>query len=129
MIYVPIDARNPIAVKKEITVQRGVTNNFPQIVFELHDGCKYLDLGDNCTLSAAITKPHYDETVKFTGGLSIMNPHRGQILCSPSYSDFTEYGLNTLTVRCSCGDFDISFQTTIFVQSLADDVIECLGKE
>ena len=125
LIYVPVEIKGPIQVKKSITVQNGLTNNFPEIVFELHDGHKYLDLGDNCILAAAITNTDLETSV-FTGTLSIMNPHRGQILCQPVYKDFTMTGINTLTIRCNCGAFDVSFQTTIFVQSVSSGLLDCL---
>lgn len=125
MIYVPVEIKAPIQVKKSITVQNGLTNNFPEIVFELHNGYKYLDLGDDCVLTAAITNTDLETNV-FTGTLSIMNPHRGQILCQPVYKDFTMTGINTLTIRCNCGTFDVSFQTTIFVQSISEGILSYL---
>lgn len=125
MIYVPVDIRGPIAVKKNINVQSGLTNNFPEIVFELHSDNEYVDLGDDCQLLAAIT--NFDlESTTFSGELKVLNPHRGQILCKPNYKDFSRTGLNTLTVLCTCSDFDISFQTTIFVQSISKDLLDCL---
>lgn len=125
MIYIPVDVRAPIKVKKNITVQSGITNNFPEIVFELHDGCKYFDLGDNYVVTAAVTNTD-KETVSFSGTLSVMNPHRGQILCQPVYQDFTMTGLNTLTVKCVSDENVISFQTTIYVQSISPEIISHL---
>ena len=125
MIYVPLDVREPIKVKKSITIQKGLTNNFPEIVFELHDGCRYFDLGDNCLLYATVTNTDL-ETVSFSGDIYIMNPHRGQIICRLKYADFSETGINTLTVLCECGDFDYSFQTTIFVESVHEDILSKL---
>jgi hypothetical protein len=125
MIYVPVDIRGPIAVKKSINIQSGLTNNFPEIVFELHSDYEYVDLGDDCQLSAAVT--NFDlESVVFSGDLEIMNPHRGQILCKLNYNDFSKTGINTLTIRCACEDFDISFQTTVFVQSISNGLLNCL---
>jgi hypothetical protein len=125
MIYVPVDIRGPIAVKKSINIQSGLTNNFPEIVFELHSDYEYVDLGDDCQLSAAVT--NFDlESVVFSGDLEIMNPHRGQILCKLNYNDFSNTGINTLTIRCACEDFDISFQTTVFVQSISNGLLNCL---
>lgn len=126
MIYVPVDIRGPIDVKKSINIQSGITNNYPEIVFEIHSDYAYVDLGDDCMLSAAVTNTDL-ESVVFSGELSIMNPHRGQILCKLNYADFSETGINTLTVRCNCADFDISFQTTIFVQSVSKSVKEVLS--
>jgi hypothetical protein len=125
MIYVPIDIRGPISVKKVINIQKGITNNYPEIVFELHSSHEYVDLGDFCELSAAVTNTDL-QSVKFSGELDIMNPHRGQILCKLNYKDFSETGINTLTVLCNCADFTVSFQTTIFVQSVSSSLLDCL---
>ena len=125
MIYLRIDAKSPIRSKQSINVQKGLTNNFPDIVFELHDGCKYLDLGDNYYVSAAVTST-YNESDSFKGTIRVLNPHRGQIVVTPSFSDFKESGINTLTVLCDYGEGSISFQTTIFVQSIADSLKDCL---
>ena len=125
MIYVPVEMNSPIAVKKSINVQRGLTNNYPEIVFELHSDFNYIDLGDNCSITAAITNTDL-QSVVFTGTLQILNPHRGQILCKLNYNDFSESGVNILTVRCVCDDFDISFQSSIFVQSVSSGLKDCL---
>ena len=125
MIYVPVDVKAPIKVKKNITVQKGITNNFPEIVFELHDDCSYFDLNDDYTITAAVTNTDL-ETVSFSGTLRVLNPHRGQILCQPVYQDFSMSGLNTLTVKCVSDNITISFQTTIFVQSISDDLTNYL---
>ena len=121
MIYYPIDVNSPITTNKQLTVQSGTTNNFPEIVFELHDGKMYFDLGDDCVVSAAVTNTD-QETVSFTGEISILNPHRGQILCQPVFKDFSMTGINVLTVLCDLGNKQISFQTTIFVQSLSENL-------
>jgi hypothetical protein len=55
-----------------------------------------------------------------------MNPHRGQIICKPVFRDFSETGINTLTIYCDCEEFDLSFQTTVFVQSVSDEILENL---
>jgi hypothetical protein len=125
MFYVPVEINGPIAVKRNINIQKGLTNNFPEIVFELHDKHNYVDLGDFCELSAAVTNTDL-ETVSFSGDIYIMNPHRGQIICKLNYADFSETGLNTLTVLCKCDNFNISFQTTIFVQSINDGILSYL---
>lgn len=116
MIYVPVDVNAPIQVSKHITVVGGLTNNFPEIVFELHDGKKYFDLGDNCVLYAVVENTDL-ELCLFTGTLELMNPHRGQILCKPVYKDFSMTGINTLTVTCYTDSIQLAFKTTIFVQS------------
>lgn len=127
MIYVPVDVREPIVGKPSIRIQKGLTNNFPEIVFELHDKCKYFDLGDDVSLMAVITNT-YEESVVFTGELSILNPHRGQILCRLNAKDFTRTGLNTLTILCTSQDFDISFQKTVFVESISDSILDIMER-
>ena len=142
MIYVPINIDNStIAVGRSVRVQKGLTNNFPDIIFELHESPKlisnvsdddtsrikhsYFDLGQNCQLSTCITNTDL-ETVKFTGTLEVLNASRGQIRCVPVFKDFTMTGLNTLTVKCACDNCTVSFQTTIYVQSISSDISEML---
>lgn len=115
MIYVPVDVNSPIQVREHITVMGGLTNNFPEIVFELHGGKKYFDLGDNCVLCAVVENTDL-ELCLFTGTLELMNPHRGQILCKPVYKDFSMTGINTLTITCYTDSIQLAFKTTIFVQ-------------
>ena len=127
MIYVPIDIRSPISCKPTINIQKGLTNNFPEVVFELHDRCKYVDLGDNVTLYATITNTDL-ESVVFTGTLEILNPHRGQILCRLNYEDFSETGINTMTVFCVTEEESLSFQKTVFVQSINPTILDTLER-
>ena len=123
LIYIPVDIKEPIVGKPNVRIQKGLTNNFPELIFELHDGCKYLDLGDTVSLYASITNTDLESSV-FTGELRVLNPHRGQILCRLKYDDFTQTGLNTLTVFCNTGDFDVSFQKTIFVESVNESILK-----
>lgn len=116
MIYVPVDVNSPIQVKKNITVLGGLTNNFPEIIFELHDGKEYVDFGHDCVITAVVENTDLGICL-FTGTLEIMNPHRGQILCRPVFRDFSMTGINTLTVMCYIDSVRIAFKTTIFVQS------------
>ena len=116
MIYVPVDVNGPIQVSKHINVQGGLTNNFPEIVFELHDGKEYFDFGDDYVISAVVENTDLGLCL-FTGTLEVTNPHRGRILCRPSFVDFTMSGINTLTIMCYIGNIRYSFQTTVFVQS------------
>lgn len=123
MIYIPIDMNIPIQTKTPINIQNNTTNNFPEIIFELHNGKYYFDLGDSCTLYATITNTDLG-TVSFSGTLSIMNPHRGQIQCILNSKDFSETGVNTLTVIVDTGNIQYSFQQTIFVQSMQSNIIK-----
>lgn len=125
MIYVPIDVRSPVKVNKNIQVQLGLTNNFPEIVIELHEGKLYYDVGDECTIGATVTNTDLETTV-FTGTIEIMNPHRGQIVCKPVSKDFTMTGINTITFKLSTGREITSFQITIYVQSISNGIIDSL---
>lgn len=139
MIYVPINVNNPTQSTPTINIQKGLTNNFPEILFELYTECpdrdtrgfyekKYFDLGDEITVYASVTNS-YLESVVFTGELRILNPHRGQILCRLNYNDFTETGYNVLTVLCNTGSETVTFQKTIFVESISQSIKDILGKE
>lgn len=127
MFYIPVDIEEGlINVSRQIVVQKGLTNNFPEIVFELHKHCgEYIDLGDSCELWASVTNTD-QESVVFTGELLVMNPHRGQILCRLVEKDFTMTGINTLTVFCKTDNFSVSFQTTIFIQSILKGIQDIL---
>ena len=116
MIYVPVDMNGPIQVSKHINVVGGLTNNFPDIVFELHNGKEYFDFDDNCMITAMVENTDLGLCL-FSGTLEILNPHRGQILCKPVFRDFTMTGINTLTVMVYVDNIRYAFQTTVFVQS------------
>ena len=115
MIYYPIDVKRPVNTKKLLEMQYGLTSNFPEIVFELHDGKKYFDLGDNCIVSAVVQNTDL-ETYVFTGTLEVMNPHRGQILCKPVARDFSMTGINTITFMVYVDSVRFSFQVTVFIE-------------
>ena len=125
MFYVTVNVKDPIQVKKSIAVQKSLTTNFPDILFELHDDCKYFDLGDDCIVSASVTNTDL-KTTPFQGTIEIINPHRGQIKITPVANDFTMTGINTLTVKCTLAKEVVSFQTTIFVQSILKSIEEAL---
>lgn len=125
MIYIPIDVRSPIRGNSSIQVQLGITNNFPEFVIELHEGKLYFDLGDECTVGATITNTDLETTV-YTGTIDIMNPHRGQLICRPASKDFTMTGVNTLTFKLNTGTEILSFQITVFVQSISNGILDSL---
>jgi hypothetical protein len=128
MIYVPVDVRYPIVCgKPTISVQHGLTNNMPEIVFQVFDKCKFVDFGDEVELAAAVTNTEM-ESVLFTGELEVLNPHRGQILVRLAEKDFTMAGMNILTIRVHCKDFDFSFQKTIYVESINENLLNLLVK-
>lgn len=126
MIYVPIDVNAPISTTNQINVQKGLTNKYPDIIIELHDGKKYFDLTDKCIISAAVTNTDL-KTISFYGDIKIVNPHRGQIRLTPGASAFTMSGINTITVLCITATRSVSFQFTAFVQSISDDLYDVLG--
>lgn len=125
MIYVPIDIRYPICCMNNISAQFGITNNFPDIVVELHQGRNYFDLGDDSAISGTVTNTDLETTV-FSGEIAIMNPHRGQIRISPVAKDFTMTGINTLTFKIATGSEIVSFQITMFVQSISSGILDSI---
>ena len=127
MIYVPVNIESGlIRIKDKISIQYGLTNSYPEIVFELHKSCgDYFDIGDSYTVSAYITNTCL-ESKEITGDISVMNPHRGQIVFKPSSSDFTMTGLNTITVICELDTSTVSFQSTIFVDTISKSVLELI---
>ena len=127
MIYVPIDVRCPLATVGA-TAQFGLTNNFPDIIVELHEGKRYFDLTDDYSISGYVTNTELETNV-FTGEVRVMNPHRGQIIISPVAKDFTMTGINTLTFKVAVGQKIISFQLTLYVQSISTGILKSLDEE
>lgn len=123
MIYLPIDIRSPIKTSDAIQVQFGLTNNFPEVIIELHEGKLYFDIGDEPTVSATVTNTDLETTV-FTGPISVLNPHRGQLLVQPVAKDFTMTGINTVTFKIGMESEIISFQITMFVHSISNGILE-----
>ena len=126
LIYYPINVECPITTKKVINLQSNTYNGFPEILIELHDNFGFVDIGDSCVVSAAITNTD-NKTTPFTGNIKIINPHRGQIKIKPVSKDFTMTGINTVTVRFVLPTYSFSIQFTVFVQSLAEDVVQNLS--
>lgn len=126
-IYYPINLRSPISNKKTIYFQNFTYNGFPDILVELHDDDRYVDLGDSSFIAAAITNTDL-KTSTFSGNIKIVNPHRGQIKFSAAVSDFSMVGINTITVRCFTAYRSFSFQFTVFVESISKDLADALSK-
>ena len=125
MIYIPIDIeKNLTSTCNKIVIQNGITNNMPEIVFELHrKPCKYFDIGDSYGLHCYVTNTD-QESVEFSGDISVLNPHRGQIMIKPDAKDFTLPGINTLTVVCETENETVSFQATVFVNSTNPSILK-----
>lgn len=121
LVYVPIDVNGPIKTGKPINVQIGYTNSIPQILVELHDKHEYLDLGDNCSITADITNTDLVIT-DFTGTITVKNPHRGQLSILLNKEDFSMTGINTLTVVCGCENYTYSFQLPVYVQTITKNI-------
>ena len=129
MIYVPVNIESGIvSIKDKLTVQYGLTNNYPEIVFEMHKRCgDYYDIGDLYSVSAYVTNTDLVST-EFSGDIEVLNPHRGQIMLRPKSTDFTMTGLNTITVICVSGNTTVSFQSTIYVDTISKSVLELVTK-
>ena len=126
LIYYPINVECPITTKKVINLQNNTYNGFPEILIELHDNFGFVDIGDSCVVSAAVTNTD-NKTTPFTGNIKIVNPHRGRVQLKPVAKDFTMTGINTVTVRFVLPTYSFSIQFTVFVQSLAEDVVQSLS--
>ena len=126
MIYIPVDINSPISVKQRANIQKGLTNKYPDLIVELHDGPKYFDLTDKCIISAAVTNSDL-KTISFYGEIKILNPHRGQIRLTPGASAFILSGINTITVLCITATRSVSFQFTVFVEPISEELYDILG--
>lgn len=125
MIYVPIDIRYPVCADKNITVQFGLTNNYPEIIVELHAGKLYFDLGDVVAVNGTVTNTDLETTI-FSGAISVLNPHRGQLLIQPVARDFTMSGINTMTFKVVTESEVVSFQIPISVQSISNGILDII---
>lgn len=123
MIYVPIDIRSPIKTDTGIQTQFGLTSLVPDIIVELHEGKLYYDIQDDAVITGTVTNTDLETTV-FTGPVSIINPHRGQILIQLVPNDFTMTGINTLTFKVMVDSKILSFQITVFIESISEGILK-----
>lgn len=126
-IYYPIYLEGPIATRKHINLQNNTYDHYPDIIIELHDKYGFIDLGDRCTVSAAVTNTDI-KSVPWSGTIKIVNPHRGQICLSPVANDFTMTGINTVSVECLTPSSGFSFQFTVYVQSLSKHLADVIAE-
>lgn len=123
MIYVPIDIRSPIKTDTGIQAQFGLTSLVPDIIVELHEGKLYYDIQDDAVITGTVTNTDLETTV-FTGPVSIINPHRGQMLIQLVPNDFIMTGINTLTFKIMMGSKILSFQITVFIESISEGILK-----
>lgn len=123
MIYVPIDIRSPIKTDTGIQAQFGLTSFVPDIIVELHEGKLYYDIQDDAVITGTVTNTDLETTV-FTGPVSIINPHRGQMLIQLVPNDFTMTGINTLTFKIMMDSKILSFQITVFIESISEGILK-----
>ena len=95
-IYIPIDVKGPIKTGARTNIQMKNTNN-PAILFQLFTGPFPLMLDDASSVSIAFTNED-NVSVKGSGTLQIVNPHRGTISYVPTKEDITKSGLHTITL-------------------------------
>lgn len=123
-IYIPIDVRGPIKTGAKANVQLHSANN-PAIMFQLFTGPLPLMLDDVSKVSIAFTNEN-NVSVKGSGTLQVVNPHRGTISYVLSDSDITATGLHTITLGITTGTSFFTVQTVIYAQDISDSLYEAL---
>lgn len=126
-VYIPIDVHGPIKTSSRTNIQLHSTNN-PAILFQLFDGCRPLMLDDISKVSIAFTNTN-NVSVKGSGELQVVNPHRGTISYVLSNEDMTMTGIHTVTLGITTGCSFFTVQTTIFCQDISDSLYEALTGE
>ena len=123
-VYIPIDVRGPIKTSSRVNVQKHSANN-PAIMFQLFTGACPLMLDDISKVSIAFTNTK-GETVKGSGQLQVVNPHRGTISYVLSSDDITMYGLITVTLGITTGNSFFTVQCVIMCDEINDDIYNAL---
>ena len=123
-LYIPIDIKGPIKKSSKVVVQKHSNNN-PTILFQLFRGCFPLMLEDISKEAIAFTNTNND-TVKGSGELQVVNPHRGTISYVLSKDDITLFGLHTITLGITTGDSFFTVQCVIMVDEINDGIYEAL---
>ena len=123
-IYIPIDVRGPIKTGARANVQLHSNNN-PAIMFQLFTGPLPLMLDDISKVSIAFTNEN-NVSVKGSGTLQVVNPHRGTISYVLSNSDITATGLHTITLGITTNNSFFTVQTVIYAQDIDSDLYDIL---
>ena len=124
-VYIPIDVCGPIKTSSRVNVQKHGNNN-PAIMFQLFRGHFPLMLDDASSVSIAFTNTN-NETVKGSGTLQIVNPHRGTISYVMSSNDITLFGLHTITLGISTPNNSFfTVQCVIMCDEINDGIYNAL---
>ena len=123
-VYIPIDVHGPIKTNSHLNVQKHSSNN-PAIMFQLFDGPFPLMLDDISKVSIAFTNTK-NETVKGSGQLQVVNPHRGTISYVLSKDDITLFGLHTITLGITTGKSFFTVQCVAMCDEISDSLYEAL---
>lgn len=122
--YIPIDVHGPIKTSAKLNVQKHSTNN-PAIMFQLFNGPRPLMLDDISKVSIAFTNTN-NVSVKGSGTLQVVNPHRGTISYVLNKDDITLFGIHTITLGITTGDTFFTVQCTLMCQEINDDLYNAL---
>ena len=123
-VYIPIDVSGPIRTGKTINVQR-YNNQNPVLFFQLFDKGRSTMLDDVSEVSIAFTNTN-NESVRGSGNLQIVNPHRATISYELSNDDITMSGITTVTLGIKTTSSFFTVQSTVFVQDMNKDLYELL---
>lgn len=123
-VYIPIDVHGPIKTNSHINVQK-YDNNNPAIMFQLFDGPFPLMLDDVSKVAIAFTNTK-NETVKGSGQLQIVNPHRGTISYVMSKDDITLFGLHTITLGITTGKSFFTVQCVAMCDEISESLYNAL---
>ena len=126
-IYIPIDVRGPIKTGARANIQMKASNN-PAIMFQLFTGPFPLMLDDASSVSIAFTNED-NVSVKGSGTLQVVNPHRGTISYVLAKGDITKSGLHTVTLGITTDTSFFTVQTVIFAQDISDSLYQALTGE
>lgn len=127
-IYIPIDVRGPIKTGSRANIQLNASNN-PAIMFQLFTGPCPLMLDDISAVSIAFTNEK-NESVKGSGDLQVVNPHRGTISYVLAKDDITLSGLHTITLGITTNNSFFTVQTVIYAQDISNSLYTALtGKD
>lgn len=119
-MYIPIDIHGPIKTSPRANIQKGY-NKDPAILFQLFNGPRPLMLDDISKVTIAFTNTN-NESVKGSGTLQVVNPHRGTISYELNKNDISMSGLHTITLGITTLESSFTVQTTIYCQDLSNDL-------
>ena len=122
--YVPIDIHGPIKTGAKLNIQK-YNNHNPVILFQLFNGPMPLMLDDISKVAIAFTNTN-NVSVKGSGTLQVVNPHRGTISYELSSEDLTMSGLITITLGITTNDAFFTVQTVAQCQDMSSSLYDAL---